>query len=399
MSSAAPRVRAQRVAIVVNTAHVAYQYRAALIRGLVGQGVSVHVVGAADEDVRKITALGARFEPWLVGRRSMAPWKELRSVIDLVGILRRLRPDIVHCFTMKPNVYGPLAARLARKPPAISTVTGLGYVYTARGLRVLIIRLLVTALIGVTARLSSAVVFFNPDDLAALKRLKAVPADRARLLPSGSGVDTAFFHPDCLTATKRAAVRREIGVTDDDVVVLMVARMLWTKGVEEFVWASKTLGTRSVSVLVGPADSGNSASIPASQLQGWSADGTVRYLGERDDVRDLMAASDIVVLPSYREGIPRVLLEAAALGKPAVTTDVPGCREVVDHEQTGLLTNPRDAAALAEAINRLVTAPELRVSLGQAARAKAEAHYDERQVVTQYLNLYTELGTSAKRAS
>jgi glycosyltransferase involved in cell wall biosynthesis len=213
------------------------------------------------------------------------------------------------------------------------------------------------------------------------------------LIP-GEGVDLETFSPSAVPPERRAALRSELGLGPDNHVVLMVGRMLRHKGVLEFVEAARRVRAAcpgAVFVLVGPSDEGNPARIPSEKLQAWESEGAVRYLGMRGDVRDLMAVADVVVLPSYREGIPRVLIEAAAMGRPLVATDVPGCREVVRNGVNGFLVPARDAVALAEAIEFILKNPKLRAEFGAASRQLAEERFSDQRVVGCILDLYRAL--------
>jgi glycosyltransferase involved in cell wall biosynthesis len=288
----------------------------------------------------------------------------------------------VHGFTIKCAVYGALAARLAGVPGRVNAVAGMGYVFTsqdqrARLLRPVVRTLLKLALGGRRARL----VLQNPDDVALFARAGLVDPAQVRLV-RGSGVDCSRFVPR--TGPRAAGPLR----------VLLPARLLWDKGVAEFVDAARQLraeGRAIECLLAGTPDPGNPASVPDKAVQGWVDEGIVQWLGHVDDMPGLFAGVDLVVLPSYREGLPKGLIEAAACALPLVTCDVPGCREVVEDDVDGLLVPPRDAVALAGAIARLQDDPALARRLGQAARTKALAEFDERIVIARTLAVYREL--------
>ena len=315
-------------------------------------------------------------------RRSLNPFREALLLWRLVRLFRCERPDLVHGFTIKCAVYGSLAARLAGVPARVNAVAGMGYVFIsqswkARLLRPLVRGLLRLALGGRNARL----ILQNPDDVELFQRARLVHPDRIRLIP-GSGVDCTRFAPD---PARQPVARLQ---------VVLPARLLWDKGVAEYVQAARLLRDRSVPVdllLAGEPDAGNPAAVPEEEVAGWVAQGVVRWLGHVDDMPALFRSVDIVALPSYREGLPKGLIEAGASGCALVTTDVPGCREVVTHERDGLLVPVRDAAALAGAIERLASDPALRARLAAAAREKAVAEFDERIVIERTLNVYREL--------
>ena len=289
----------------------------------------------------------------------------------------------MHGFTIKCAVYGSLAARVAGVPARVNAVAGMGYVFIsndtkARVLRPLVRALLRTALDGDNARL----VLQNPDDVALFEAAGLVDRDHVRLIP-GSGVDCSRF------------VARD-GQRDPTrpLRVLLAARLLWDKGLAEYVEAARRLrgeGRAIEFLLAGDPDPGNPAAVPESTVRGWADEGVLQWLGHVDDMAGLFASVDVVVLPSYREGLPKGLIEAAACALPLVTTDVPGCREVVSDGVDGLLVPVRDAAALAAAIARLHDDPELAARLGKAARAKALAEFDEQIVIARTLAVYREL--------
>ena len=317
-------------------------------------------------------------------RRSLNPLREARLLWWLVSLFRKERPALVHGFTIKCAVYGSLAARLAGVPARVNAVAGMGYVFTsndtkARLLRPLVRILMHAALEGRNARL----ILQNPDDVALFERAGFVDAAHIRLIP-GSGVDCSRFTARSSVVRDRATPHR----------VLLAARLLWDKGVAEFVAAARRLrgeGRAIHFLLAGDPDPGNPAAVPEADVRAWQAEGVIEWLGHVDDMPALLHSVDLVVLPSYREGLPKGLIEAAACALPLVTTDVPGCREVVTDGVDGLLIPPRDAEALAQAIARLHDYPDLAERLGTAARVKALAQFDERIVIADTLAVYREL--------
>lgn len=373
--------------LTVNNFYDIWVWRRALVRALRNAEVNVIVVGPPSPWGEKVAKLGCWVPTYPLDRRGLNPLSETRSLLALCRIYRRWKPDLVHHFTIKPNLYGTLAARLAGVPVVIATVTGLGYLWTDAGPRAWILRAAVGPVYRWVLRLADAVIYLNEDDRRILggKRTVVVP---------GEGIDLKEFAPEAVPPGRRAALRAELGLAEDAPVALMVGRMLRHKGVVEFVEAARLVRRtfpQAVFLLVGPSDEGNPARIPPAQLKAWETEGTVRYLGVRDDIRDLMAIADIVVLPSYREGMPRVLVEGAAMGKPLVATDVPGCRDVVQHQVNGFLVSARDSVSLASAIRTLLADPALRMRFGQASRSLAEAKFSDRQIVRRILTLYAYL--------
>jgi glycosyltransferase involved in cell wall biosynthesis len=329
--------------------------------------------------------LGFRWLAAPMERRSLNPLRELALVLWLRQVVLREKVDLVHGFTIKCAVYGSIAARLARVPARVNAVAGMGYVFTsdemkARVLRPVVSTLMRFALDGMGARL----ILQNPDDIALFKQSGLVADDRVRLIP-GSGVDCQRFQP-----SPRAAVEGPFRV-------VLPARLLWDKGLAEYVEdveAARMLRAEGRAIeflLAGEPDPGNPAAAPEGTVRGWVAEGLVKWLGHVSDMPGLFRSVDAVVLPSYREGLPKGLIEAAACALPLVTTDVPGCREVVTDGVDGLLVPVKDAGALARAIARLHDDPSLRARLGEAAREKALSQFDERSVIARTIGVYREL--------
>jgi glycosyltransferase involved in cell wall biosynthesis len=287
---------------------------------------------------------------------------------------------VVHLVTIKPILLGGLLARLVRVPALVVAVSGLGYVFMSHGSTAWVRRTLVSGLykLALTHR-NLKVIFQNADDLRSLNEIVHLPARQVVTL-RGSGVDlTQFVH---------------LSLPASLPVVVLAARLLADKGVFEFVEAAKLLkaqGCPARFVLVGTVDTGNPTSVKQTELDAWVRDGVVEWWGHRSDMAQVLSAAQVVVLPSYREGLPKVLLEAAACGRPVVTTDVPGCRDAIEPGVTGVLVPVQDAQALAQAMNALILDPARCERMGTAGRALAEQAFDVRQVVTAHLAIYAEL--------
>lgn len=371
-----------KLVLFANTDWYLWNFRRSLALALRAAGHDVLLISPDGEHGRKLQALGLDWRPLSMDRRSLNPVREAWLLLHLVRFLRRERPDVVHGFTIKCAVYGSLAALAAGVPARVNAVAGMGYVFTsespkARLLRPVVRMLMRLALGGRGARL----VLQNPDDVALFRQARLVHPDQVRLIP-GSGVDTARFSP----VSNRSGNARAR--------VLLPARLLWDKGLAEYAQAARLLHERSVPVdllLAGQPDPGNPAAVPEATVRGWVEAGLLQWLGHVDDMPALFRSVDIVALPSYREGLPKGLIEAGASGCALIATDVPGCREVVRHEVDGLRVPPRDAVALADAIERLVRDAGLRERLAAAAREKAVAEYDERLVVARTMAVYQEL--------
>jgi len=354
-------------------------HRLALGRAAVRAGYDVTVATRVGKHAPAITEAGMNVValPW--SRRSTHPWDELRSLSSLYKLYRNLRPDLVHHVALKPVFYGSMVARIAGTRRVINAVAGFGYSFVASGVRAAAARRILDTTFRVLCnRPGARVLVQNPDDERVLVEDGMVAAGRVVVIP-GSGVDTDRFAPD------------PDGTPDGRVRVTLVSRMLWSKGVGEFVDAARVLRRRGIefeAVLVGSPDPENPQAIPEETLRGWRDEGVVGWLGHDDDVPSVWARSHVAVLPSHREGLPKTLLEAAACGVPMVATDVPGCREVVVDGRNGLLVPARDASALADAIERLVSEPATRREMGRAARADAVAKFSEPVVIERMLALY-----------
>jgi glycosyltransferase involved in cell wall biosynthesis len=374
--------RRARVVMVVNGDAFFVSHRLSLARGARECGMEVIVVAGETGSEEAIRGEGFRFVPLPITRDALNPFVDARTFQFLLQQYRHLQPALIHHSTVKPVVYGSLAARLACSAAVVNTISGLGYAFTsnhrtARVLRPVLKGLWRTAL----SHPRSRTIFQNPDDRGDFISMGLV-REQSTVLIRGSGVDCRAFYPT--------------PEPDGVPVVMLAARMLWDKGVKEFVDAARMLRTAGHAarfVLIGSPDDGNRETIPGAQLDAWSRDGVVECWGYRRDMPAVLAGSSIIVLPTYGEGLPKVLLEAAAAGRPVVATDVRGCREVVRPGVNGLLVPPRDSAALAHAIGRLLRSRDLRATLGQGGRHLAECEFAEPVVVEQTLAVYRQLLT------
>lgn len=372
-----------KILLFANTDWYLFNFRLSLAAALRDAGFDVVLTSPPGEYGVRLQDMGFAWIPSPMQRRSLNPLRELSLVLWLRQLMRREGVDLVHGFTIKCAVYGSLAARLAGVSARVNAVAGMGYVFTsddvrARVLRPVVRKLLQLALSGRSARL----ILQNPDDVALFAAARLVASDKVRLIP-GSGVDCRRFRPTERTRPSSAGLR-----------VVLPARLLWDKGLAEYVQAARELraqGRNITFLLAGESDTGNPAAVPVTKVREWVDEGTVQWLGHVGDMPGLFESVDVVVLPSYREGLPKGLIEAGACGLPLVTTDVPGCREVVRDGIDGLLVPVRDASSLARAIARLHDDAELRATLGAAAAARARAEFDERLVIQRTLDVYREL--------
>ena len=354
-------------------------HRLPIARAARDAGFEVVVATRINTHADCITKEGFRLIPLKIRRRSRNPIRELEAILEIVNIYRRERPDLVHHVALKPVLYGALAARITGVPFVINALAGLGYVFSSGQLRAKIIKLFMRLAFRVLMnRPNSRVLLQNPDDQRLLIESKTILPGLTTLI-RGSGVD----------------IQRFIPVPEPEqppVVVALVARMLRDKGIIEFVEAAKILrqqGVPLLAVLVGTPDTENPTSISEAQLESWQSEGWVEWWGRQEDIPAVWARSHIAVLPSsYGEGVPMSLLEAAACGKPIITTDIPGCREIVQHEENGLLVPVKDPVALANAIQRLIENPDQCKGMGAKGRKLVEEEFSEAIVVKKTLGLY-----------
>lgn len=367
----------KKVLIALNMAWNLVNFRAGLIRSLVEHGYEVVAVAPDDKYAARLAELGCRFVPLPMENSGTNPIKDALLFFRFARLFAQERPDVYLGYTVKPNVYGSLAANLLGIP-VINNVAGLGAVFIEDGWLVRVVR----GLYRVALSRSRKVFFQNPDDRDLFVQGGLVKPASVGLLP-GSGIDlTRFAVPAEEGGQARSAPARKFRF-------LLIARMLGDKGVREYVEAAQALRKRwpdCECCLLGFVDVKNPAAISSEEMASWVEQGHVNYLGGSDDVRVEIASADCIVLPSYREGTPRTLLEAAAMGRPIITTDAVGCREVVDDGVNGYLCRVRDAGDLAEKMERMLSLPaDERRQMGLRGRAKMEAQYDEKIVVRKYL--------------
>lgn len=363
--------RRKRIVLVSNSSWSIQNFRLGVLRGLRARDYEVMTVAPSDSGRAAFKALGCRMIDFPMAARGTNPFQDLWLMLRLARLYRRLRPDLAIHYTIKPNIYGTLAARLSGVP-SLAVTTGLGYTFLTSGAVPWIAR----QLYRLSLRFPLQVWFLNQDDCREFIARGLVAAPRAGILDS-EGVDITHFRP--LPRQRQ----------DDQVHFLLVARMLWDKGIAEFVEAARFLRTAWPQArfrLLGPCGVANPSAIGREQLEAWQREGVIEYLGETPDVRDQIREADCIVLPSYREGVPRTLMEAAAMARPIIASDIPGCREVVRHGSTGLLCAARDAQALAAALEQFLRLPAAeRARMGERGRDYALQRFDERRAIAKYL--------------
>lgn len=366
-----------KVLIALNTTWNLVNFRSGLIRALLNHGWEVVAVAPPDEFVSRLQALGCRYETMPMDNQGTHLGRDVLLLWRFYSLLRRERPTVYLGYTIKPNIYGSLAAR-ALGIPVVNNISGLG----APFIKDTWLKRLVRELYRFALLRSARVFFQNKDDRQLFIEGKLVRQEVTDMLP-GSGVELARF-----AATP-------LPVAEHNIRFLLIARMLWDKGVGEFVEAARMIKSRGINAdccLLGFLDVQNPAAISRTQMDEWVGEGIVTYLGETDDVRPHIAAATCVVLPSYREGTPRTLLEAAAMGRPIIATDAVGCREVVDDGVNGYLCRLKDAVDLADKMERMIAlSPEARTEMGRRGREKVERQFDEQIVIRKYLETIAEI--------
>ncbi len=357
-------------------------HRMGLAKAMMEAGYDVSLITQVDKGAAEIEAAGIYLYPLHIKRSGMNLWREAKTFLRIVQIYHKVRPDIVHHVALKPVVYGAIAARLVGITRRVNALAGLGFVFSSYSWRARLIKpvvtlLLLIALSGKKARL----IVQNADDVSFFKDKKLVLASSIRLV-RGSGVDPSRFLPVPENLEQKP-------------LIVLPARLLQDKGVGEFVDAAREIikekGALARFALVGQPDLQNPASFTPAQIAAWEKEGIVEYWGWREDMSEVFASANIACLPSYREGLPKSLLEAAACGRAIVTCDVPGCREIVKHKENGWLVPARDVAALAEALIQAIKQPDLRARYAKYSRKLIEEVFAEKYIYEQTLNIYREI--------
>lgn len=363
-----------RIMLVANTAWSIFHFRHGLLLSLLKAGVEVVVVAPQDSSFADLQALGCATLDIDLAAKGVNPFLELLLIFRLWRIYKKLQPDLIIHYTIKPNIYGSLAAKVAGIR-SLAVTTGLGYTFVNDNVVARVAR----CLYRLAFRFPQEIWFLNGDDRAEFLARRLVDESKAILLP-GEGIDLARFSPQVAAPSPDGHFR-----------FLLIARMMWDKGVGEFVQAAQIVRRsypNAVFQLLGACDVPNPSMIGIAQVEAWEREGIVEYLGTADDVRPVIASADCVVLPSYREGVPRTLMEAAAMGKPLIATNVPGCRDVVKEGVNGLLCPMKNAQALADCCIRMLNASENdRQRMALAGRQLMVEQFDEALVVNRYAEM------------
>lgn len=366
-----------KLLFVVNNPDFLLSHRRNLLVAARQKGLQVHIASPEAATTTELQQQGYHYHRWEVSRKGVRPLQEALAIRKLYQIYKQVKPDIIHHVTIKPIIYGGIAARLAKAPAVVNAISGLGWVYISDSWKAKMLRRIANQGYAISGKhKNSRFIFQNPDDQHQFLQSNLVDSDQACIIP-GSGVCMQEFSP--LPMPSLETIR-----------IVLAARLLKDKGVLEFVGAARLLRDRfNVKfVLAGDIDPGNPASLTKQEIEQWVSEGLIEYWGYCEDIREVLAKTHVVCLPSYREGMPRVLIEAAACGRPIVTTDTTGCRELVKMNVNGLLVPIKDTTALAAAIDQITQQPNDLAKLGLASRRWVEKRFAETAVLGQTFNLY-----------
>lgn len=340
------------------------------------KGWEVIAVSPYDESAEKILAHGIRFQNIPLSRKGKNPFADLKTIFHLTRLYQKEKPNIVHHFTIKPVIYGTAAARLARVSGIVNLIPGLGYVFLKGGTLQHLVKKMYRFVLSPRVQM----IFQNQDDLDFFHQNKLVDLQQTHII-CGSGINTEDYSIENFP----------IPSPSSHITFLLAARMLWDKGIAEFVAAANIVKEKNPAahfILLGSPDDGNPAAVPTSWLEEQLSQDHIEWIRHREDVRPFLVKADVVVLPSYREGASRALMEAAAMSKPIITTDVPGCRDIVENRQNGILVQPNNVDSLVQAMMELAADPQKRTGMGLAGREKALQSFSETTIIQQTLKVY-----------
>lgn len=365
-----------------------YLFRLPWMKKLKESGFDVYAVIPEDEYAHKIKEDGIKVVFYGNKRKSLNPFRELFTILELRKVFKKYNFDIIHTFTLKPNIYGTFAGKLSGTPCIINHVTGLGYIHIENNFKAKSLKLLEFMLYKITFSFAKKVVFQNFDDLAALNCL--IKEDKATVI-KGSGVDTDYFSEKNVKQEDISLLRQELGLADGGITVTFIARLIWHKGIREFIDSANDLSKKYKHcnfIVVGWIDRGNPVAIDNEYILKSRENPQIHFIGERGDIKNILALTDIFVLPSFREGMPRTILEAMSMSKPVVTCNVPGCRQAVRDGENGFLVPPRDSKILSARLEQLINSRGLREMMGKCGRNMVVEQFSNHIIINQNLKLY-----------
>lgn len=361
-----------KIAVVLNTSWNIYNFRKGLINSLIDKGNQVITIAPKDHYTYKLLDMGCRHIPVKMDSRGASPIKDFLLILELYWIYKRIKPDVILHYTIKPNIYGTIAASFLGIP-VINNVCGLGTMFLKDNL---VSRIAIT-LYRIAFRFPKKIFFQNEDDKELFIKRNIVSKKVCDLLP-GSGINTNDFSPG------------KFATTNNQFTFLLISRLIYDKGILEYIEAIDALKKEGIDAkfqILGQIDEKHKRGIPAKTIQNWIEQNQIEYLGTTEDVRSFIEKADCVVLPSYREGTPKTLLEAASMAKPIVATDVPGCNNVVKHEKNGYLCNLKDSADLADKMKLMFSQnSKSRTEMGNYSREYVKRKFDEKIVINKYIS-------------
>jgi glycosyltransferase involved in cell wall biosynthesis len=378
-----------RILFVANRAEFFFSHRMPVARAAQERGLEVHVATPRDPYVPRLKERGLIWHSLELEGKSLNPIQELQTLIHLVQLYREVQPTLVHHIAFKGVLYGGIAARLASVPSVVNAFTGLGHLFSTENTKIRLVRWIVLQLSRFAfGHPNSRTIFQNPDNIDEFVNRGVLDRDQVRLI-KGSGVNVETFEPS--------------PQPDGPPIVILASRLVWDKGIGEFVEAARGLkrdGVEARFTLVGKSDPLNPKAVPEDQLVTWNDEGVVEWWGFQEDMPSVFAKTHVVCLPSYyREGVPKVLIEAASCERPIVTTSMPGCREIVHDGENGILVPPRNSEALAEALRKLISSPERREEMGKRGREIVLEEFSLERVVDDTMAVYDELLGERKQIS
>jgi glycosyltransferase involved in cell wall biosynthesis len=373
-------MKEKKILFIVNTDWFFLSHRLPIALEAINQGYEVHIATTITNKKKLFLENGLKVHPIKLHRSRIGLISIIKEFKEIHNIIRSIQPDIVHLVTIKPVLLGGIATRILKVPAVVFAVTGLGYIFLNRSLVAIMRRKVISLLYSIAFKhKNKRIIFQNFDDKLILSKLSSLMPIEEELI-QGSGVDLSLFTHKPI----------EPGVP----IILLAARLLKDKGVHEFVLAAKLVNSpvkRARFILVGETDFDNPSSVAQKDLNQWKLEGIIEHWGHRNDMNNVISSATIVVLPSYREGFPKILIEAAASGRAIITTDVPGCRDAIDNNITGILIPVKNSQALANGINTLLDKPLQCIKMGNAGRLKAENFYDINKVVEKHIKIYKDL--------
>ncbi len=379
----------KKIAYFSNTDFSLYNFRKELMIEMKNRGFEVFAVASITdkESAKNIEKAGIKFINIPLKRGLDFLGGDFIYFLKIFFLCKKEKFFICHNFTIKPCIFATLAQRLAGIKNIYCTITGLGYVFGQKG----ILNKLATFLYKFSLKFVNKVFFQNPDDRDLFLQLNIIKQEKTKVI-KGSGVNAQFFSFKNIDKEKLDNLKKEINYSDNKIIITLIARLLWQKGVGEFVKSAEILKPKYPNLeflLVGPIDKENPSGIPAKKIKEWENKNLLRYLGERKEIKEILALSDIVVLPSYyKEGVPKILLEAGAMEKPLITTNVPGCKEVVKNNENGFLIEPKNSQQLAEKIEILINNKNLREKFGKKSREIVEKEFNVEKIVREIIESY-----------